>query len=258
MAIEIWGWPVLLGVLGLVFGSFIATLAIRWPEGRAVSKGRSACDACGKALTAQELVPVLSFVLQRGRCRGCEAPVSAWHPAIELLGLAIGVIAGALQPNWLGASYAVFGWLLLALGALDLRALWLPNLLTGALILAGAAVTLLQWAWLPDSSDPLDIVIDGLIGFGSLTLVRLGYRAVRGREGLGGGDPKLFAGIAIWLGWRMLPPVLLLACLIGLGAVLTKRLAGGRVTAADQLPLGTLLAIAGFLGWVAMELRTAL
>ncbi|WP_336297279.1 prepilin peptidase [Sphingomonas sp. 7/4-4] len=70
MTTDLWLWPVLLGVLGLVFGSFIATVAIRWPKGRSALQGRSECDACGKGLGARELVPVASFVLQRGRCRG--------------------------------------------------------------------------------------------------------------------------------------------------------------------------------------------
>ncbi|WP_164153873.1 prepilin peptidase, partial [Stenotrophomonas maltophilia] len=82
-----------LGVLGLVFGSFIATLAIRWPAGRAISRGRSECDSCGKGLRAGELVPVMSYLFQRGRCRGCGAPIGVSHVLTELLGGAIGVAA---------------------------------------------------------------------------------------------------------------------------------------------------------------------
>src|SRR5689334_18257082 len=138
MTTDAWLWPAGLGVLGLVFGSFIATVAIRWPEGRSPFKGRSACDACGKGLAAGELVPVLSYLLQRGRCRGCGAAIRLSHLAIEAAGLAIGVAAGLAAPGPEGAAGAVFGWLLLALAALDLAAYWLPNLLTGAL--AGAAL----------------------------------------------------------------------------------------------------------------------
>ena len=138
----VWGWSVLLGVLGLVFGSFIATLAIRWPEGRAVSRGRSECDSCGKGLRAGELVPVMSYLFQRGRCRGCGAPIRMSHVLTELLGGAIGVAAAIASPDPAGAAGAVFGWLLLALAALDVAALWLPNGLTGLLAAAGLAAGL--------------------------------------------------------------------------------------------------------------------
>jgi len=246
MAIEIWGWPVLLGVLGLVFGSFIATLAIRWPEGRAVSKGRSACDSCGKALRAHELVPVLSYALQRGRCRGCGAPIRPSHLVTELLGLAIGVAAGLAAPGLEGAAGAIFGWLLLALAALDLAAFWLPNLLTGALAVAGLALGLFT-DFPPVLNDRL---LGGALGFGGLWLVATLYRAVRKRHGLGGGDPKMFGAIGLWVGWDKLPVVLLLACLIGLGGVAVLLLAGRRVDAATRLPFGVLLAMGGFAVWL--------
>ena len=87
-----WLWPVLLGVLGLVFGSFIATIAIRWPEGRSATKGRSACDSCGKGLAAGELVPALSYLLQRGRCRGCGEKIDPSHLLTEMAGGAVLVL----------------------------------------------------------------------------------------------------------------------------------------------------------------------
>jgi leader peptidase (prepilin peptidase)/N-methyltransferase len=246
MTIEIWGWPLLLGVLGLVFGSFIATLAIRWPEGRAVSKGRSACDACGKALGAGELVPVLSYALQRGRCRGCGAAIRPSHLVTELLGLAIGMAAGLVAPGLEGAAGAVFGWLLLTLAALDLAAFWLPNLLTGALAATGLAVGLLT-DFPPGLNDRL---LGGALGFGGLWLVATLYRAVRKRHGIGGGDPKMFGAIGLWVGWDRLPIVLLMACLIGLAVVAVLLLTGRRVGAATRLPFGVLLAMGGFAVWL--------
>lgn len=237
---EAWCWPAGLGLLGLILGSFIATIAIRWPEGRSVSRGRSACDSCGKTLKPVELVPVLSYAAQRGRCRACGARVSAVHPAAELLGLAIGVAAGLAAPGWEGVAGAVFGWLLLTLGAIDLRAFWLPNVLTAPLAVLGLAI----------GPAPMDErIIGGLAGFGVLWLVAALYRRVRGREGLGGGDPKLFGAIGCWLGWQALPMVLLSACAIGLGIVLALRLFGHKMTAVDRLPFGALLAPAAFLAW---------
>lgn len=235
----------LLGVLGLVFGSFIATLAIRWPEGRAVSKGRSACDACGKTLAAWELVPLLSYVLQRGKCRACGARIDPSHFLVELIALAIGLIAAWIAPPAEAAAGAVFGWLLLALAALDLTAFWLPNRLTGALAATGLAAGLLGTG--PPMAERL---IGGAAGFGVLWLVAAGYRRLRGRAGLGGGDPKMFGAIGLWLGWQWLPFVLLTACGIGLAIALLLALGGRRLTATDRMPFGVMLAIGGFAAWV--------
>lgn len=250
MATEAWVWPALLGVLGLVFGSFIATLATRWPAGRSALKGRSECDSCGKTLEARELVPVLSYLVQRGRCRGCGARIAPSHLATELIGGAIGVAAGLVAPGVEGACGAVFGWLLLALAAIDLAAFWLPNALTATLAAAGLAVGLLA-----DLPPPLaDRLIGGVAGYGVLWLVARGYRALRGRHGLGGGDPKMLGGIGLWLGWQALPLVVLGGCLVGLAAVLLLRLSGHRLSGTSRLPFGTLLAAAAFVVWLAVTL----
>ena len=249
MTIETWLWPVLLGVLGLVFGSFIATVAIRWPKGRSPLKGRSQCDGCGKDLAARELVPVVSFVLQRGRCQGCGAPIHPGHVVTEGIGMAIGVVAGVLVPGIGGVAGAIFGWMLLTLAALDLAAFWLPNLLTGALAAAGLA------AGLPGLTPAMDArLIGGIGGYAALAAVAAGYRLVRGRQGLGGGDPKLFGAIGCWLGWQALPLVLLAAALIGLAAVLGLWMGGRKVGATDRLPFGVMLAAAAFTVWVGQAL----
>jgi leader peptidase (prepilin peptidase) / N-methyltransferase len=249
MTIEGWLWPVLLGVLGLVFGSFIATVAIRWPEGRSSLKGRSQCDGCGKGLAARELVPVVSFVLQRGRCRGCGAPIHRGHVATEGIGMAIGIVAGVLVPGIGGVAGAIFGWILLTLAALDLAAFWLPNLLTCALAAAGLAAGLLGIAPALDAR-----LIGGIGGYAALAAVAAGYRLLRGRQGLGGGDPKLFGAIGCWLGWQALPLVLLAGALIGLAAVLGLYMGGRKIAATDRLPFGVMLAAAAFTVWIGQAL----
>ncbi len=237
-------WPILLGILGLVFGSFIATLALRWPQGRSAMRGRSACDGCDKALAAHELVPLFSWVIQRGRCRACGNAIHLAHPATELAGLAIGIAAGLVAPGWEGVAGAVFGWLLLALAALDLAAFWLPNILTAALALTGVIDGIFfEPGW-------IDRILGGAIGFGLLYLVAFTYRHVRGREGLGGGDPKLFGAIGLWLGASMLAPVLLGASVTGLAVALAMKLSGREIRMTSRLPLGTLLAIAAFPAWL--------
>lgn len=243
---ERWLWAGGLGLLGLIFGSFLATVAIRAPEGRSAARGRSACDACGAPLSAWELVPLLSYVGLRGRCGRCGGRISAFHPAMEVLGLLIGAVSGALAPGLTGVAGAMFGWQLLLLAVLDLRAFWLPNWGTGALAVSGLAAGLAGLA--PDWGDRL---IGGALGFGGLWLAARGYRAWRGREGLGGGDPKLMGAIGLWLGWAALPMLLLLASLIGLGAVLAMMAMGRKPKATTRMPFGIMLAMAGFALWCA-------
>lgn len=240
-------WPVLLAALGAIAGSFLATIVVRWPEGRRVSDGRSACDACGATLRAIELVPLLSALVQRGRCRRCGARIDPRHPRIELGCALIGAAAGYVAPGPVGAAGALFGWLLLTLAALDAAALWLPDALTGTLALTGVAAGALGVA--PALDERL---IGGAAGFLSLWAIARTYRLVRGREGLGGGDPKLFGAIGLWLGWRLLPAVMLLAALVGLGAVLVMRLSGREVSADLKLPFGAFLAIAAYPAWLMM------
>lgn len=237
-------WPILLGILGAVFGSFIATLAIRWPEGRSVAQGRSMCDGCGMTIRARDLIPIVGFAVRWGRCAGCGERIAPSHVAIELLGLGIGVVAGLVAPGVGGIAGAVFGWLLLALGAVDLAAFWLPDRLTGTLAAAGLVSAV---AGIPPAPDAR--LWGGAAGFGSLWLVAFAYRRLRGRTGLGGGDPKLFGAIGLWLGWAALPGVLLAACVAGLAVVLAARIAGRAMRADTRLPLGTLLAGAAFAVW---------
>ncbi|WP_294088785.1 A24 family peptidase [Sphingomonas sp.] len=231
----------LLALLGLILGSFIATLVIRWPHGRSVMAGRSVCDGCGRALGVGELVPLLSALVQRGRCRACGGAINPLHGRIELAAGLIGALAGATLPGMAAPVAALFGWLLLALAALDITEFWLPDVLTATLALAGVA----SWA-LGIGPALADRLIGGAAGFGALWAIGAGYRMLRGREGLGGGDPKLLGAIGLWLGWRLLPAVVLVAALVGLGVVLLRWAGGRAVDRGDALPLGALLAIAAY------------
>lgn len=239
-------WPVALGVLGAIMGSFLATLAIRWPQDRSVLRGRSACDACGRTLGVAELVPLMSAVASRGRCRTCGTRIDRRHSAIELGCAAAGVIAGLAAPGWQGVAGAAFGWLLLTLAAIDAAELWLPDPLVAVLALGGLAGG--SW-WPPALADRL---IGGALGFATLWAVAAGYRRLRGREGMGGGDSKLFGAIGLWLGWRLLPAVLVMAALVGLGVALFQHLRGRAVAGDTALPFGAFLAVAAYPTWVAM------
>lgn len=240
-------WSVGLAVLGAIVGSFVAALVVRWPQGRSVMRGRSECDACGHVLRAVDLVPLLSALALRGRCRDCGARIGVVHWRIELVGLAIGAAVGAVVQSPEAIAGAVFGWLLLALAALDIVAFWLPDRLTGLLAVAGVVAGASGIA--PALEDR---ALGGVAGFVALWLVATAYRRVRGREGMGGGDPKLFGAIGLWLGWRMLPAVLMLAALAGLGVVLSAYLRGRAMTRDTALPFGALLAIAAYPAWLVM------
>ena len=240
-----WLWPVGLGVLGAVIGSFLATLVIRWPQDRSVLKGRSHCDGCDVVLGPRDLIPLVSAAMARGRCRHCAAPIDPSHWQIELAALGIGVIAGLVVPGPAALAGSVFGWLLLTLAALDITEFWLPDPLTLILALAGLVAGAV-------GIDPplVDRLIGGAAGFGSLWLIGFTYKRLRGREGLGGGDPKLLGAIGLWLGWRMLPSVLLLAALTGLAFVLVGMLRGRAAKLDDRMPFGALLAIAAYPAWL--------
>ena len=240
-------WSIGLALLGLIAGSFVAALVVRWPQGRSVVAGRSACDACGVTLRASDLVPLLSALLLRGRCRACGARIDPVHWHTEAAGAAIGAAAGLVAAGPVALAGAVFGWLLLALALLDLRHWWLPDRLSATLALAG--VTSGATGLAPDWTER---AIGGAAGFGCLWAIAWAYRRVRGREGMGGGDPKLLGAIGLWLGWRMLPGVLLLASVAGLGWVAWTVARGKAVAATDAVPFGVLLAVAAYPVWLAM------
>ena len=230
-----WAWVLGQGFLGAVFGSYIATLALRWPQ---PARGRSRCDACGETLRWWELVPLVSYLALRGKCARCGGRIAAYHPAIEVLGVAIGMAAAIAAPGVAGLMGAIFGWLLLALGAVDIRVFRLPNPMTVLLAIAGMLQVMILD--LPFGAH----LAGGVAGSASLWLVAGAYRRLRGREGLGGGDAKLFGAIGLWLGWRALPWVLLTACLIGLVVAVTLRMKRDA-----RLPFGALLGASAFAIW---------
>lgn len=237
--------PIAGGLVGLVVGSFLATLVVRWPLGKSIASGRSNCDSCGKQLAPRELIPVVSYVWQKGRCADCGEAINTHHLAIELTSALVGALALYVAPNIIGLAGAVFGWLLLTLASLDAEHHWLPDRLTAILAISGMFSALMV-----EEPILMDRMIGGFVGYFSLTLIAIVYRRLRGREGLGGGDPKMLAGIGIWLGWQYLPIVLIGASVTGLVLVLSARLRSQAVGMDSQLPLGSLMAVTAFPVWL--------
>lgn len=233
------------GGLGALIGSFLAAVSVRLPRSESIVVGRSRCMTCERPLAAWQLVPIFSWLLQRGRCGWCKAPVSARYILIECAGALIGFWAAASQPNLLMiAATALLGWQLLLIAIIDAEHFWLPDTLTLPLIATG-----LGFAFLVGAS-PWNHVWGALAGFGVLWTIATLYRLVRRREGLGAGDPILLAGAGAWVGWIGLPSVLLWACIAG-GSLLAARIFTRQsVDATDRLPFGTYLAIGVWLTWM--------
>ncbi len=237
---------VLMGLLGLIFGSFIAAVTVRMPRDEDIVRGRSRCMSCERTLAPWQLVPVFSWLVQRGRCGWCKAPVSPRYILIEVAAGAIGVWAALFGQTWLMVGVtALLGWQLLLIALIDAENFWLPDELTIPLIVSGLAAT----AWIA-RDWPVEHIAGVVIGFGLLWLMAWLYKRFRGREGLGGGDPFLFAGAGAWVGWTGLPSVLLWACAVGFSLVLARVILHRSVSATDKLPFGTFLSVGIWLVWL--------
>lgn len=231
--------------MGAIAGSFIGLLYVRLPQRRGIVGGRSRCDQCGRALKPAELLPLVSYLWLRGRCRACGGRIAPSLWFVELVAAVIGAFAATFARQPVDLLWAVFGWTLLFLAALDLRHYWLPNAVTAFLAAAGIATVVVS------RGDVLASAIGGFAGFAGLEAVRRGYRWLRGRDGMGAGDPKLLGAIGIWTGWQALPFVLVGGSLVGLAVVMILKLRGEPVTAATRVPLGACLAVAAMLLWFA-------
>jgi leader peptidase (prepilin peptidase) / N-methyltransferase len=229
-------------VLGAIIGSFLGAVLVRLPEGRSVVRGRSACDGCGTALTVAELVPVLSWAIQRGKCRTCGVSIGGGQLACELGGAVVGV--GALL--WAHADMVlaamVFGWQLLLLALLDLRHLWLPRVLVGWLAASGVLVVIAR-AFSQGTTDPLLFSLSGgALGYLLFRGIAQFYLKARGREGMGMGDPPLMGAIGLWLGPLGVVEVMLGASIIGILVSIVMIVSKRKIAADTALPLGTCLA----------------
>lgn len=242
---------ILLLMISPAIGSFLAVLADRLPRGEDVMQKRSACRDCGHTLGPKDLVPILSFALSRGRCRQCGAVIPAWLLYMEIVAVGLAVIAVILGDGavatWVSAAFL---WVLMTLAVTDLLVFRLPDALTA--LLAGLAVAL---SWVTGYPDLAHAIWGAIIGSGIFLLLKLGYRALRGREGLGMGDVKLMAGLGAALGPLNLPLMLLIASLAALTATVAESLASRKTLKATRpLPFGAFLCAATAILWVLLRI----
>ena len=226
-------------------GCFGANAVRRSLEGKSFLFVRSCCDTCGRQLEVRDLVPILSWVLQIGRCRCCSAPITRLYPLVEAAFLLIALWSAHTFPNNMFWPTLALGWTLVILVAFDVLAFILPNALTISL---GAGGLLLAMG---EGFDQFRESILGLIvGGSSLLLVTFAYRHFRGREGLGLGDVKLFAAIGAWVKLDGLPSVLLIGSLLGLLYAVFIFRRGIADAALQKVPLGAGLCIGFWLTWI--------
>lgn len=200
----------------------------------------SHCPACGHRLGVAENIPLLSWLLQRGRCRACGARIGWREPLLELAAATAAMLAMTLfGPTWQALLVAVFLWTLLLASAIDIERQWLPDELTLPLLWLGLLFNLS--GGLVSLSDA---VIGAAAGYLTLWSVYWAFRLATGREGMGEGDFKLLAAIGAWAGWQTLPGVVLLSSVAGSLWALTAIWLFGR-SRKTPLPFGPALALGG-------------
>lgn len=198
-------------VFGAIIGSFLNVCIVRLPEERSIVTPPSHCPTCRRDIAWYDNVPLLSYLVLRGRCRGCGVRISPRYPAVELLTGALAVaLWWRLGPTLAFAGYFVFAAALVTITFIDLDHRVIPDVISLPGIAVGLAVSLVS-----PLVTPVDAVLGALAGGGVLLGIALGYQAIRGQEGMGGGDVKLLAMIGAFLGWQSVFVTLMVASLIG-------------------------------------------
>ena len=231
----------LAAAVGLVVGSFLNVCIHRLPAGESLAWPASRCPRCRTPLKAYDNVPVVSYLILRGRCRACAAPISVRYPIVELL--TAGLFAGCyllFDPPLL-YQRIVFGCAMIVLFFVDLEHYRLPNQITLPGIVAGFVASF----FMPPGG--IDSLIGIVVGGGSLWLIGWLWLVLRKEEGMGFGDVKMLAMIGAFLGWKVMLATLFFSTLLGsaIGLVLIALQRGNLKTA---LPFGCFLALGGIAG----------
>lgn len=270
-------WGLVAGILGLCIGSFLNVVIHRLPKMMerewhaqcadlcrelpelpaelTLSKPRSRCPDCGHQISALENIPVVSYLLLRGRCSSCGVRISLRYPLIELLTAILSVcVAWHFGFGLASLGALIMLWALIALAMIDLDTQLLPDSITLPLLWCGLAFNLIG-----TMTDLASSVLGAMLGYLSLWSVYWGFKLFTGKEGMGYGDFKLLAALGAWLGWQMLPVIILMSSVVGaiFGIGLIFFTPHGRNT---PIPFGPYLAAAGVIAllWGPQLTRTYL
>jgi len=272
-----WALLLITACLGLCIGSFLNVVILRLPqmmkqtwrsdchafleiEDSAPEASRltlstppSTCPKCQHRIRAWENIPVLSYLLLRGRCSGCQTRISPRYPIIEAVTAGFSVLTvWLLGPTWASALGLLLVWALVALAVIDFDTQLLPDSITLPLLWLGLIAN--QWSLFASSESALWGAVGGYL---SLWSVYWGFKLLTGKEGMGHGDFKLLAALGAWLGWQSLLIIILLSSLVGavVGIALIVFRSMGREV---PMPFGPYLAAAGLLAlWFGPELQQA-
>ena len=212
---------------------------------------RSACPHCNAPIRAHQNIPVVSYLLLGGKCASCGAAISPRYPIVELAtALLSAAVVWRFGWHWQSAAALFFTWALVALTVIDLDHQILPDIITLPLLWLGLLLSLAWHAGLsqPIPVDPASAIIGGAAGYLTLWSVYWAFKLLTGKEGMGYGDFKLFGAFGAWMGWQMLPLILLLSAFAGAVIGIVLIVARGR----DRnipIPFGPYLAAAG---WIAL------
>lgn len=247
---------VLAGVFGLVLGSFANVPIHRWPRGGDVSRPRrSACPSCGAAIEGRDNVPVVSWVLLRGRCRACGAAIHWRYPVIELVTAVLFAVVAAVEgPSWLLPALLVVTWALVVASAIDLEHRIIPNRLTYRLPFVLLVLLVPPTVLGPGTpSDLVRGVVTAVALPGIVELVSQLYRLLRGRRGFGLGDVKLLVSLGLVVGYLGLFEVVVLVygAIVSAVVVAVALMLAGRARLASRIPFGPYLALGAMLAVLA-------
>jgi leader peptidase (prepilin peptidase)/N-methyltransferase len=251
-------------LFGLLIGSFLNVVVYRLPvmaqreldnyiaheAGKALPHPdrfnlmapRSACPHCGHQITALENIPIVSWLFLRGKCSACKAPISPRYPIVEAVtGLLSAVLIWHFGSGWLGLASLAFAYFLIAMTLIDYDTKTLPDDLTYPLLWLGLLVNL------NGTIVPLrDAVIGAMAGYVALWAVYWLFKLATGKEGMGYGDFKLLAALGAWMGWAMLPTIIILSSVVG-AIVGISLIVFARRDRNNPIPFGPYLAAAGMI-----------
>ena len=253
-------------LLGLMIGSFINVVVLRLPrilehawlgecaelmdkkdeaddeEPPGLARPGSRCPHCGHSIRPWENIPVLSYLILRGKCSACGSGISLRYPLVEIAsGLLAVAVIWQFGPNWQGGAALVLTWTLLTLGLIDFDTQLLPDRITLPLLWIGLLLSLAGLF-----SDPTSAIIGAVLGYLVLWSVYQLFKLLTGKAGMGYGDFKLLAALGAWLGWQYLPQIIIFSAVVGalVGITLIIIHKRGRDI---PIPFGPYLAAAGWI-----------